>query len=787
MAFDKVKTLRAAERCLELGKIPAAIKEYSKIVESEPEDFTTLNMLGDLYVRTGDPPAAILCFRRIADHYREQDFALKAIAMYKKIDRLQPNDTEIATNLADLYAQQDLVVEARSHYLAVANAHNKAGATQEGLDVLRKISDLDPQNTEIRTRLAEGYLKEGMTAEAAASFTEAGHHLLARGAFDNALEAFAKALEIRPRDHASLKGLLAAHSARGTADEAAEIIGRASADNPDDLELLSMLARALIEAEDPAQTERATAALVAKESSAYLRYIDVARLYLRTDKIEDAIRVVAGIAEQMLAEREENQLLELVNELLTCDSDNVQVLRLLVRVHWWQRDTEKLKAALERLAEAAGAAGLVKDERYALTQLTRLVPDQIHYVDRLKQLGGAEEEAAAEALPEFQSVPEPAPEPILDAVPPKDGEFVFDSRTPSGPAVETEFEWDSVADMAEPWTEPKEETSVERGFTFEAVVAEELASAPDEEVSDHSSEQASGDFIFEEPSADPGTDDQARKAALRTQELESVDFYIAQGYTDIALDTLDLLEQQFGSHTDIDLRRQQLQDMTESAKLATSDSEATIDDVLVRMPEESHSAPSVVPDLSEIATVGGHVTSDVSQAIDPGLAEVFEEYRVSAESDGNPAGNGDYETHYNLGLAYQEMDLFEEALEEFQMAAGLAAPDDGTPRYLQCCNLIGHCFMQKGVPQLAVKWFDKGLNAPGASEDERQALRYELGAAYERVGDLNRAIDLFTEVYGINVSYRGVKERLRALQARASGNNGKARLESERSNSNVRV
>ena len=53
MAFDKVKTLRAAERYLEMGKIPAAIKEYCKIVEGEPDDFTTLNILGDLHVRVG--------------------------------------------------------------------------------------------------------------------------------------------------------------------------------------------------------------------------------------------------------------------------------------------------------------------------------------------------------------------------------------------------------------------------------------------------------------------------------------------------------------------------------------------------------------------------------------------------------------------------------------------------------------------------------------------------------------------------------------------------------------
>src|ERR1700692_616956 len=201
MAFDKVKTLRAAEKYLELGKSPAAVKEYCKIVEGEPDDFTTLNMLGDLYVRVGNQPAAIACFRRIAEHYREQDFALKAIAMFKKIDRLQPHDTEISTHLADLYAQQDLVVEARAHYLTVANAHNKAGATQDGLEVLRKIADLDCQNTELRIRLAEGYLKEGMGPEAAAAFIDAGQHLLVKGAFDNALNVFGRALQLRPTDY----------------------------------------------------------------------------------------------------------------------------------------------------------------------------------------------------------------------------------------------------------------------------------------------------------------------------------------------------------------------------------------------------------------------------------------------------------------------------------------------------------------------------------------------------------------------------------------------------------
>ena len=117
-----------------------------------------------------------------------------------------------------------------------------------------------------------------------------------------------------------------------------------------------------------------------------------------------------------------------------------------------------------------------------------------------------------------------------------------------------------------------------------------------------------------------------------------------------------------------------------------------------------------------------------------------------------------------MGLAYREMGLLDQAVEEFQSAAGQAAPGDGTPRFLQCCNMLGHCFMEKGMPRPAALWFKRGLEAPGHTEDEYQAMRYDLGTAYERMGDSGRAIEVLSEVYAIDVSYRGVAERLRELQ-----------------------
>src|SRR6185436_7871633 len=96
----------------------------------------------------------------------------------------------------------------------------------------------------------------------------------------------------------------------------------------------------------------------------------------------------------------------------------------------------------------------------------------------------------------------------------------------------------------------------------------------------------------------------------------------------------------------------------------------------------------------------------VAPAIDAGLAELFEEFRAAEEGD---EVREDYETHYNMGTAYKEMDLMDEAIQEFQTSVGLVRTGDGTSRYLQCCNLLRHCFIQKGMPEAAVLWFKKGL------------------------------------------------------------------------------
>src|SRR4026208_1513451 len=196
MAFDKAKVLKAAEKFLSQGKINAAIKEYRQIVDNDVDDLTTLNMLGDLYVRSGQQQEAVSCFERIAGHYSEQEFHLKAIAMYKKIERIRTGDPIIALKLAELYAAQGLVHDARSQYLVVADHYTRSGDNKRALEILHKIADLDPNNTEIRLKLADGYLKENMRRESAAAFVQAANRFHQIGSYDQGLDAYNKALQL---------------------------------------------------------------------------------------------------------------------------------------------------------------------------------------------------------------------------------------------------------------------------------------------------------------------------------------------------------------------------------------------------------------------------------------------------------------------------------------------------------------------------------------------------------------------------------------------------------------
>src|SRR5690606_15532332 len=143
MSFDKIKAMRNAERYLSQGKIRSAIGEYRQVVDNDIKDIGTLNLLGDLYTKNSQKNEAVKCYTAVAEHYSNQGFAQKAIAIYNKIAKLEPNSVEVSSKLAELYKVKGSVTEARSHYITLAEHYQANGRRIEALAIWKQIALLD--------------------------------------------------------------------------------------------------------------------------------------------------------------------------------------------------------------------------------------------------------------------------------------------------------------------------------------------------------------------------------------------------------------------------------------------------------------------------------------------------------------------------------------------------------------------------------------------------------------------------------------------------------------------
>ena len=143
---------------------------------------------------------------------------------------------------------------------------------------------------------------------------------------------------------------------------------------------------------------------------------------------------------------------------------------------------------------------------------------------------------------------------------------------------------------------------------------------------------------------------------------------------------------------------------------------------------------------------------------------MFGELRQDLES-GAPAADEDPETHYNLGIAFREMGLLDEAIGELQKACQFFDRGHAFPQIMQSYTWLAQCFLDKGVPEAAVRWYEKALKVPTIDGETRVALTYELASAFETAGDKTAALKNFMDVYGTNIDYRDVAERIKALKS----------------------
>jgi len=176
-------------------------------------------------------------------------------------------------------------------------------------------------------------------------------------------------------------------------------------------------------------------------------------------------------------------------------------------------------------------------------------------------------------------------------------------------------------------------------------------------------------------------------------------------------------------------------------------------------------APSTSPFRASVRPpAAAPVASKVDMAASVDLADMFGEIRHELEEE-VATSEEDPETHYNLGVAFREMGLLDEAIGELQKVCQAVEHGNPFPQVMQTYTWLAQCFLDEGVPQAAVRWYEQALKLPTIDQETRTALHYELASSYEAAGDRDAALRHFMEVYGSNIDYRDVGERIKALKS----------------------
>lgn len=937
MAYNKSKYVEAAQKLLNQGKVPQAIAEYQLILKYEPKDQVTLMTIGELYIRQGETFQAIEYFERLAQIFVGDGFLTKAIAVYKRIAKLAPEEIKPLERLADLYVQQGVMSEARPLFLQLAEIHLKHNRQPEAVALLKKLLLAEPDNLRIQIRLADLYQAMGKPAEAVETYVSAAQRALARGDHAESDKQSDKALKLDPVNAAALTVKARSASSQGRFADAAEFLKNSAglekggeqseflldlylkSSNWDDATALALkvfdgdeknfglaqkVAEVLLES---GQSDRALALvsrlripmLDAGEHDAVTRLLNelAAKMPGRLEPLEwlvdsygrtsDSFRMpdaLAQLGDALIEAKQLTRAKEVLEQLVDRqpESDSSKrklndVLRRMglsapdeepepvaetLQVEIPQAEAPKLRPEVltppeERVAAAALVEEPLDEETqkfiaqsltdvdlfasYGLTQkaiglleaILRRTPnhaptleklldfvlgagddrrtaelaaqlERIHKehgdvagVERFGELrrrfqraaGLSDEEmavtanpaaaaanavsasvAAAETLQELPVPTEPAPiqpAPIQEVAPSEVSSGVPPPPKPGEPAKPVH-----EVDLSDEWA-----SLLEQGATTEeapAVPPPPPASAPGEIAEFHIPLDAAA--AKEPPAASPPP----QAAADATEE--TIEFIPVEesGNEELPPKPQTPAPDEAEPVSEIELDQEYELVLSPEPETESPEPAATADPA--KSAQHAMASDQFLADLAnEIDQLGmDQLTPSFSEpaAKEHGpaapaeapaspvehepLKEVFEEFRAELGEMG--AEDEDLETHYNLGIAFREMGLLEEAISEFQKVAKANEKGKAFRYAMQCCTLLGLAFMEKGQPSIAAIWYERALRTPGVDGESTLALRYDLGVAQESANDLDAALKSFSQVYAVDIDYRDVADRIAALQ-----------------------
>ena len=406
--------LQEAEKLASRGKLDAAVKEYRRALEQAPNDTNTLNRLGDLLVRLDRVAEAIDVYGRIAEHFGEDGFFLKSIAIYKKINRLDPQRTQVYEKLADLYFKQGLVVEGRQQLLTLADWFLRSKQPAEAVRVFRRLGELEPSNLQARAKLVDLLTQLGDIRQVKEEINSLGHSLLARAMLDEAVKLYHRALELKVADGDLIAPCVDALVAGGRTLQAVELARRALAATSGSVELKRAAARALTEAGD-LRAAREVLEQVLPEAG---ERTDVVQLYgdlmLRVGESQEAKEHLLPAVDRLYKAHDTARAGALLKRLLKSVPGDVEVLEKALAVFDRRTDPDMVSGIEASLADACFRSGKTDRAAELYGRLSANDPNNLLFQQRLSAL--SEPSVAPPAAPPQGEPPPAVSAPALEIV-----------------------------------------------------------------------------------------------------------------------------------------------------------------------------------------------------------------------------------------------------------------------------------------------------------------------------------------------------------------------------------
>ncbi|MEF9437887.1 MAG: tetratricopeptide repeat protein [Candidatus Mariimomonas ferrooxydans] len=192
---------------------------------------------------------------------------------------------------------------------------------------------------------------------------------------------------------------------------------------------------------------------------------------------------------------------------------------------------------------------------------------------------------------------------------------------------------------------------------------------------------------------------------------------------------------------------------------------------------------SVFPDNEEIKKKLGSLSSAevpeeqpvekaaADSTVDSDLKDIFKEFKKGIEDE---LGEQDSETRYNLGIAYKEMGLLEDAIREFKIAA------KDPEKTVQSSSMLALCYMDKKQYPLAIQEFKKTVEAMDKTDKEYLGAKCDLADAYVKNNDHAKALVIYKEVLAQDPKFRDVARKVKIIKNLASEDKDKPKSKKDR-------